>query len=65
MPNIPGQQPDIRFCPTCKCNLKNIPRNEMKSRGHKRADGTVSEETHTYECVNSECGNRFEINQDR
>lgn len=63
MANISGPQPDIQFCPVCKNNLRNVLRNEMPSSGHVRADGTVSEHTHTYEC--SECGNKFEINQDR
>jgi uncharacterized protein YlaI len=63
MANIPGPQPDIRFCPVCKATLVNVPRRHMKSSGYKRRDGTVSEYTHTYDCT--ECKNRFEINQDR
>ena len=63
MANIPGPQPDIQFCPSCRGGLRNIPRNEMRSPGHVRADGTVSEHTHTYECT--ECHSRFEINQAR
>lgn len=63
MANVPGPQPDVKFCPSCKGNLRNIPREEMKSRGYVRADGTVSEHTHTYQCES--CGNTFEINQDR
>jgi len=35
----------------------------MKSKGYKRRDGTVSEDTHTYEC--RQCRTRFEINQAR
>lgn len=63
MANIPGPQPDIKYCPICKSDLRNVPRDEMKSRAYVRADGTVSEDTHTYECLS--CGVRFEINQDR
>lgn len=63
MANIPGPQPDIQHCPVCTNSLRNVPRNEMTSRGHVRADGTVAEHTHTYDCVS--CGNRFEINQSR
>lgn len=63
MANLPGPQPDINYCPICKSNLKNVPREEMKSRGYVRKDGTVSADTHTYDCKS--CGNRFEINQAR
>ncbi len=63
MANLPGPQPDIKFCPVCKSNLRNVPRSKMKSKGYVRKDGTVSEDTHTYECTS--CKNRFEINQDR
>lgn len=63
MANLPGEQPDIKYCPACKRNLENIPRSKMRSKGYVRRDGTVSEHTHTYEC--SSCGKRFEINQDR
>ncbi len=63
MANLPGPQPDIKFCPICKADLRNVPRNEMKSRGYLRRDGTVTEHTHTYDCVR--CRTRFEINQDR
>lgn len=63
MANVPGPQPDTKFCPVCKADLRNVPRSEMKSRGYQRRDGTVAEHTHTYDCVS--CGNRFEINQDR
>ncbi len=60
--NVPGVQPDIKYCPACKEELRNIPRSEMKSKGH-RKNGTVSEHTHTYQC--KVCDIRFEINQDR
>ena len=63
MANIPGPQPDIQYCPVCMNQLRNIPRGEMASPGYIRADGTVSEHTHTYEC--GSCNNRFEINQRR
>lgn len=63
MANLSGPQPDIKFCPICKSNLVNVPRNKMKSHGYVRKNGTVSEHTHTYECAI--CNNRFEINQAR
>jgi uncharacterized protein with PIN domain len=63
MANVTGPQPDVLYCPCCKGALRNVPRAEMKSRGYVRQDGTVSEDTHTYECQS--CGTRFEINQDR
>lgn len=63
MANIPGSQPDIKFCPKCKGDVENIPREKMKSKGYRRKDGSVSENTHTYECKG--CKTRFEINQDR
>lgn len=63
MANVPGPQPDVVYCPHCRGELRNVPREEMRSRGYVRRDGTVSEHTHTYECVG--CGRRFEINQDR
>ena len=63
MANVPGEQIDVKFCPTCKGVLKNVPRDQMKSAGHRRADGTISEHTHTYQCQS--CNKRFEINQDR
>jgi len=65
MANIPGPQPDVLFCPACKGTLKNVPRNKMKSLGYVHRDGTVSPDTHTYECINPECGKVFEINQHR
>lgn len=63
MANIPGPQPDVKYCPSCRGELVNVPRSRMKSKGYTRTDGSVSEHTHTYEC--HECNNRFEINQDR
>lgn len=63
MANKTGEQPDIKFCPKCYGELRNIARSEMKSKGYVRKDGSVSEYTHTYECC--VCGTRFEINQDR
>jgi uncharacterized protein with PIN domain len=63
MANKPGPQPDVQFCPFCKNELHNVPRNKMKTRNYVRRDGTVSEHTHTYECT--DCKRRFEINQDR
>jgi len=63
MANLPGLQPDIKYCPICKSDLINIPRSKMKSTGYKRKDGTVSPDTHSYEC--NQCKNIFEINQDR
>lgn len=65
MANISGPQSYVVYCPTCKSLLRNIPRSEMKSRGHQRSDGSISPDTHTYECTSTDCGNRFEINQDR
>jgi uncharacterized protein with PIN domain len=63
MANRTGPQPDVQFCPVCRAPLRNVPRKEMASHGHPRADGTVSPDTHTYECTQPDCGNRFEINQ--
>lgn len=63
MANVPGPQPDIKYCPVCKADVRNVPRSEMKSTGYKRKNGTVSQHTHTYECLT--CKNRFEINQAR
>ena len=61
MANVSGPQPDIKFCPKCKGDVENIPRERMISSGHRRKDGTVSEHTHSYECKG--CKTRFEINQ--
>lgn len=63
MANKPSLQPDIKYCPICKEELRNVLRSEMKSKGYVRKDGTVSEHTYTYQC--KKCGNKFEINQDR
>lgn len=63
MANKTGPQPEILYCPMCKGVIVNIQREKMKSKGYVRNDGTVSQYTHTYQC--KECGNKFEINQDR
>lgn len=63
MANKSGPQPDIKYCPVCRCDLENVPREKMKSKGYVRKDGTVSQFTHTYQCIS--CNNIFEINQDR
>ena len=63
MANRPGPQPDVQYCPACRSTVRNVPREEMKSRGYVRRDGTVAEDTHTYECT--ACSRRFEINQDQ
>lgn len=63
MANLPGPQPDIKYCPICKSDLANVPREKMKTKGYVRRDGSVSKHTHTYDCV--KCHTRFEINQDR
>jgi hypothetical protein len=65
MANIPGEQPDVRFCPKCRAELRKVPRNEMRSSGYKRKNGDIAPETHTYECTASACKTRFEINEDR
>jgi hypothetical protein len=36
----------------------------MKWRG-KKADGTISQHTHTYACNAPKCEKKFEINQDQ
>ena len=61
--NLSGEQPGIKYCPVCKGGLVNVPRSRMKSKGYVKKDGSVSEHTHTYDCM--VCRNRFEINQDR
>src|SRR5260370_62370 len=61
MANIPGPQPDVKFCPSCKAEIRNVPRSQMRSPGYKRSSGIVSPHTHTYHCP--ECHKRFEINQ--
>jgi uncharacterized protein with PIN domain len=63
MANVPGPQPEVKYCPACQGNLKNVPRDKMTSSGYIRTDGTVSPHTHTYVCV--KCGIKFEINQQR
>jgi uncharacterized protein with PIN domain len=63
MANLPGPQRDVQFCPVCKGPLRNVPRQEMTSKGYRRRDGTVAPDTHTYECQS--CSGKFEINQDR
>jgi hypothetical protein len=65
MANQPGPQPDVTHCPACGGDLRNVPRNEMKTKVYKRKDGTEAPETHTYECTAASCKKRFEINQDR
>jgi uncharacterized protein with PIN domain len=62
MANKSGPQADIKHCPICKADLKNVPRGEMKSRVVGR-DGSVPKYTHTYDCKG--CSTRFEINQHR
>ncbi len=57
MANISGIQEDVKYCPKCRGNLRNIPRSEMKS--NRNSD----KPTHKYRCL--ECGTEFEINQDR
>ena len=57
MANISGVQEDVKYCPKCKGNLRNIPRSEMKS--NRNSDKA----THKYHCL--DCGTEFEINQDR
>ncbi|MFZ0321432.1 MAG: hypothetical protein WAL56_20075 [Candidatus Sulfotelmatobacter sp.] len=63
MANLSGPQPDVKYCPVCKGDLRNVERQEMRSQGYKRKDGSVSPDTHTYEC--RACKTRFEINQDQ
>ncbi len=63
MANLTGPQPQVLYCPTCKHDLRNVPREEMRSRPRRRADGTFPTHTHTYECQT--CHRRFEINQER
>lgn len=63
MANLSGPQPKIKYCPICKGNLKNVPREKMKSKGYIRKDGSAAPHTHTYDC--KICSARFEINQDQ
>jgi uncharacterized protein with PIN domain len=62
MPNISGEQRDVKYCPACKANLTNVQRDKMKSIVKNR-EGSIPAFTHTYIC--KECGKKFEINQDR
>lgn len=64
MANISGPQSDVQFCPKCGGKLRNVPRNEMRSRVANRANA-VPKHTHTYECSADGCKTRFEINQHR
>lgn len=57
MANISGEQLDVKYCPKCKGQLRNVPRSEMK--GNRSGD----KPTHTYKCLS--CSNEFEINQNR
>ena len=63
MANISGPQPDVKYCPACRAEISNVPRDKMEFQGHMRVNGTVSPHTHTYICT--QCGRKFEINQDR
>ena len=63
MANLRGPQLDVKFCLRCKSDLRNVGRDEMKSRGYRRRDGSVAAHTHTYECLT--CKTRLEINQDQ
>ena len=63
MANTSGQQRDVKYCPACKGNLRNVPRSEMTPRGYTRVDGAASPDTHTYTCL--QYGIKFEINQQR
>ncbi|HUU92101.1 MAG TPA: hypothetical protein VM238_12940 [Phycisphaerae bacterium] len=63
MANLSGPQPGVKFCPLCRSPLRNVARQDMKSQGYVRRDGSVAKDTHTYDCTS--CKNRFEINQDR
>ena len=62
MANISGPQKDVKYCPACKADLFNIPRDKMKTRVINRY-GDVPLFTHTYICL--QCKKKFEINQDR
>jgi len=63
MANKSGPQPDVKYCPACKAEMRNVPRNRMVSRGHIRKNGTVAPDTHTYRCTAPNCGKGFEINE--
>ena len=61
MANVSGFQPYVKYCPVCKADLTNVPRDKMKSTVKNR-EGSIPAFTHTYHC--KECGKKFEINQD-
>jgi uncharacterized protein with PIN domain len=63
MANISGSQPEVKYCPYCKSDLRNVLRSEMETRGHVRKDGTIAPYTHTYICI--ACKKKYEINQHR
>jgi len=63
MANVSGPQPNVKFCPICKADMRIVPRSEMVSKGYKRRDGSTAPHTHTYDCL--VCKTRFEINQRR
>lgn len=65
MANVAGPQPDVQYCPKCGQPLRNVPRSEMRSRGYRRRDGTISPFTLKYECLSPLCGERFDIRQER
>lgn len=65
MANISGSQPNIKFCPFCTSPLNNVKRVDMISSGYEKADGSVSKETHTYDCTNDDCKKRFNIHEKR
>lgn len=62
MANVSGLQKAVKYCPACKSDLYNVPRDKMKTRVINRG-GTVPQYTHTYVCT--QCHEKFEINQDR
>lgn len=45
--------------------MRNVSREEIRSRAYRRHDGSVTKHTHTYECTEADCRKRFEINQER
>ena len=60
MSNLPGPQPEVKWCPNCKAALVNVLRERMVSHTT-RKDGSIAPYTHTYFCP--KCGKKFEINQ--
>ena len=60
MPSKP--RPKIKFCPSCKGDLINVPKDEMKSSRDTETDRTASLNIHIYAC--HICDLRFEVNQD-